>query len=707
MYTPSCLPALALLAGFALQAATDLGSASCADEPLEASGVACLSISLQRVQTVQHPREKPLQTVEGQQQRNHDTMLRHRRQQKKQELLVQQEVRSTPDGVCLYTLPKKFNIGKMDWLDKEPEPQPKNISPLQRPPLQGMFDTNQFSLERIFFDRMNLAATEKRPARYCRLFYVPYFIAWATSAAQGYWASAYKPELDAEMLTHLKFFDTAPQVKRDHFIVIGRISRDLTQFLHAPQFERMVKLSIEDSFADQSNVFGIPYPTWFRYYPSLEPAAAQHDSQPTISIKSANYRTEGDGMCTSGWLGNLTLRMRNDCSGRSWCSVFILPADDANVSGRLCPVLDVAGTYTCGNGSDYIFMTNAGEVATGRAVVLSCNQGPRWLANSSERSQGMARVTNRGPLVSFIGSTEDNETEWIRSWVAGMCQKRHNCAILDTGKRANTSTSLPGRQSDMYQLVLASTFCLDPPGDSPTRKGLFDALVLGCIPVVLSEDSLQHYRLHIPNWQSLSVLVTTNHLWDYGFNIVDHLEEYAKNHPEEVLQKQRAIQEAAYSLQYSFRPGVRRGPDAFDLVLQNLLSDTYSVQGANFALRPKSSSELNVSFRVANSTVKSTWKIQGAGDGICCYRIVDSASGRALYDEPGPTNIREVVAGSGKQIIGLDRWRIAEQDNNTFTMTNVASGRQLFAQGGQERLVAFGARGHPTGLLDQRWEAIL
>jgi len=30
---------------------------------------------------------------------------------------------------------------------------------------------------------------------------------------------------------------------------------------------------------------------------------------------------------------------------------------------------------------------------------------------------------------------------------------------------------------------LHSTFCLTPPGDGPTRKGLFDAMLFGCIPV--------------------------------------------------------------------------------------------------------------------------------------------------------------------------------------------------------------------------------
>ena len=34
-----------------------------------------------------------------------------------------------------------------------------------------------------------------------------------------------------------------------------------------------------------------------------------------------------------------------------------------------------------------------------------------------------------------------------------------------------------------------STFCLEPGGDSPYRKSLWDSLAVGCIPVVFSKYS--------------------------------------------------------------------------------------------------------------------------------------------------------------------------------------------------------------------------
>ncbi|CAI5518101.1 unnamed protein product [Closterium sp. Naga37s-1] len=46
---------------------------------------------------------------------------------------------------------------------------------------------------------------------------------------------------------------------------------------------------------------------------------------------------------------------------------------------------------------------------------------------------------------------------------------------------------------------LASHFCLQPWGDSPTRRSLFDAMLAGCIPVVFSDWSVQRqFPWHLP-----------------------------------------------------------------------------------------------------------------------------------------------------------------------------------------------------------------
>jgi hypothetical protein len=59
--------------------------------------------------------------------------------------------------------------------------------------------------------------------------------------------------------------------------------------------------------------------------------------------------------------------------------------------------------------------------------------------------------------------------------------------------------------SAMYQ----SEFCLQPPGDSPTRRSFFDAMLVGCIPVIFQKEAAwSQYVHHLPeNGASYSVYI--------------------------------------------------------------------------------------------------------------------------------------------------------------------------------------------------------
>ena len=50
--------------------------------------------------------------------------------------------------------------------------------------------------------------------------------------------------------------------------------------------------------------------------------------------------------------------------------------------------------------------------------------------------------------------------------------------------------------------------CMQPPGDTTTRKGIFDAVSVGCIPVVFEAASLEgQYTVHLPDPYEVAVLV--------------------------------------------------------------------------------------------------------------------------------------------------------------------------------------------------------
>ena len=43
-----------------------------------------------------------------------------------------------------------------------------------------------------------------------------------------------------------------------------------------------------------------------------------------------------------------------------------------------------------------------------------------------------------------------------------------------------------------WELYAQSVFCLQPPGDSPTRRAFYDSLLFGCIPVI-SKSAAESY----------------------------------------------------------------------------------------------------------------------------------------------------------------------------------------------------------------------
>lgn len=699
---------------------------------------------------------------------------------------------STAQGICMYNLPARFNLGLLNSTFKQPVPQPLNISPSSTPPLQGMFDTIQFSLERIFYDRFTVAAIETRAAKDCVLFYVPYFLSWETSAVHGTWVNAHRPELDAELFKHLTHYNLSGVPGRKHFFVIGRISLNVNHFLADPVFTNTMKLVLEDtSPGEHPNVFAIPYPTWFRYYPSLEPNNPALGMPSAINVQSAalslNRKVKG---CDPNWFGSLTARLHAACDGKEFCSYHILTDVEQWVAGSVyeamdangkwwpvtvkaknpdgtisvdvhdgpgthwprvyaehmrnvadvkeaanlkCPALDVSGNYSCG-GATYSFRSLPGHASLGHAIVLGCPRGPCWLWGSCESkhvSPAPESNVRTGPLLAIIGSAR--ATEYERVILFKMCEARpHLCAVFHTGHRENSTSFVHDHIADMYQVLMASTFCLNPPGDTPTRKGLFDSLVLGCIPVITSEDSLQHYRFHLPFWRSVSVLVTTDQLFSLNFNLADFLEIYARDNAQEVLQKQAAIKKYAYSLQYSFSPAtatsfppsttpVQRGPDAFDTILQSLLAQpglpaedftgVYAITGVGSGrkLFANADGDYATSFGASAGQFNATWQITGRGDGTCCYGLLNVASQRALYAQVNATDWTKFGASSAHSLAWSDqKWRLVlVASPDVYNIVNVASGRRLFALPKHEGNVGIGATLRTTGSRGERWDEIL
>ncbi|XP_068650792.1 probable xyloglucan galactosyltransferase GT20 [Aristolochia californica] len=102
--------------------------------------------------------------------------------------------------------------------------------------------------------------------------------------------------------------------------------------------------------------------------------------------------------------------------------------------------------------------------------------------------------SERRHLVSFAGGARPEAPLNIRSVLIEQCKtSAGHCRFVDC---KSGECSKPEAVIDLF---MESEFCLQPPGDSPTRKSVFDSLVAGCIPVLFDPFTAYYqYPWHLP-----------------------------------------------------------------------------------------------------------------------------------------------------------------------------------------------------------------
>ncbi len=101
-----------------------------------------------------------------------------------------------------------------------------------------------------------------------------------------------------------------------------------------------------------------------------------------------------------------------------------------------------------------------------------------------------------------------------------------------------------------HEHMTQARFCPMPAGDSPSRRGFFEAVQLGCIPVVFRERSYGRLFPSSPEVNELSrytVYVDETEVIK-GFDLISHLEQIPED---EVRRLQRGLREVAPKLQYA------------------------------------------------------------------------------------------------------------------------------------------------------------
>ncbi|KAL9689270.1 hypothetical protein QQ045_033705 [Rhodiola kirilowii] len=121
--------------------------------------------------------------------------------------------------------------------------------------------------------------------------------------------------------------------------------------------------------------------------------------------------------------------------------------------------------------------------------------------------QKSIELGRRRLLFAFAGAPRPLQPRSIRNELIRQCSAaRKKCSILSCIDNHDTKCHRP---INVLKLFMKAKFCLQPPGDSPTRRSTFDAIISGCIPVFFRmESGPDQYVWHFPrNYTSYSVYI--------------------------------------------------------------------------------------------------------------------------------------------------------------------------------------------------------
>lgn len=184
-------------------------------------------------------------------------------------------------------------------------------------------------------------------------------------------------------------------------------------------------------------------------------------------------------------------------------------------------------------------------------------------------------------LLTYVGGwkTDMPSSASLRHTIVNTCQKSKKCVAKRLMHQDNVLKKYK------YHEYRNSIFCLQPPGDDPSRKGVMDSLLSGCIPVTFHPDTLitaLPLHLSVTEAKEISVFIPEHIAQNTSsFNIVSFIESIPEA---DITKKQQKIASLGYRLQYSVPPLIylqNRSdetpwdppfPDGVDVMLNGMIS---------------------------------------------------------------------------------------------------------------------------------------
>lgn len=194
----------------------------------------------------------------------------------------------------------------------------------------------------------------------------------------------------------------------------------------------------------------------------------------------------------------------------------------------------------------------------------------------------MRRVKNsrRSTLMLFAGGGGVGATPNIRRSIRNECE--NSSSVSDSEVNVNRVCDIVDCSNGICEHdpirfmrpMLQAKFCLQPPGDTPTRRSTFDGILAGCIPVFFEELSAKsQYRWHLPEelYGEFSVFIPKEDVVFKGLKIVDVLMSIPTDKVRRMRERVIELIPRIIYRRHDSTLGLRTRKDAFDIAIEGSL----------------------------------------------------------------------------------------------------------------------------------------
>ncbi|WCJ20513.1 Exostosin family protein [Euphorbia peplus] len=204
---------------------------------------------------------------------------------------------------------------------------------------------------------------------------------------------------------------------------------------------------------------------------------------------------------------------------------------------------------------------------------------PSYFHPSSDKQvynwQNRMKKVKRKYLFSFVGGPRPPNKDKIRAKVVEQCRfSSKRCKLLECQDKGNKCY----KPINVMKFFQASSFCLQPPGDSYTRRSTFDSILAGCIPVFFHPGSAYvQYTWHFPkDYTKYSVFISENEVNNGNTSIETVLNKIPK--AKRIAMREQVIK-LIPGVVYSYpNSSMEILEDAFDITIDGVLEKVEKIR---------------------------------------------------------------------------------------------------------------------------------